>query len=181
MPPPMGMPMGIPVMSPHAGLLKRFLALVIDSILLFIVQFGLIFAFGFTLLDFFEADYSSTDYLAYQASSVAIVIGYFVMMEGVKQQTIGKMALGITVVTEDFQPITMRESLIRNVLRLLYNIPCLGFIIYIIDAIFIEQNDQRIGDKVAHTFVVRKDALENMAAGGMQQQPPMYQPPMYQP
>jgi len=180
-PPPYG---AMPTMIQHAGLLKRFVALIIDGILLFMVQAGVGLVFDVSVMSMGTStspNLASAAYLGYLGLTIVIGLGYFIVLEGKKQQTIGKMAMKIIVVKEDLTPIDMRESLIRNGLRILYQIPCLGLLIYIIDAVLIAQDDQRIGDRVAHTFVIDKDFFEYVSSsGGMPVQPPMMeQPPAY--
>ena len=157
----------------HAGLGKRFIAFLVDWILLFIVQVAL--AIGVFGISIWGASGSMTDYeltameLAYSAVSMGISLGYYIILEAKTQQTLGKMLLGIIVIKEDFTPAGTRESLIRNGLRILYQIPCIGIIIYIVDAVLILDDEQRIGDRVAGTFVVEKEDFERLQAGGMGQ------------
>ena len=76
---------------------------------------------------------------------------YYIILEGQFGQTIGKMAVGIKVVSKSGEPIGYRTSLIRNVLRLVD-----GIFFYLIGAIMVYQSDtnQRLGDRVGHTYVV---------------------------
>ncbi len=73
-------------------------------------------------------------------------------MEATQGATLGKMALGLRVVRVDGAPISWSESVIRNLLRI---VDCLVF--YILGAILIWTSPlkQRLGDKVAHTVVVK--------------------------
>ena len=81
-----------------------------------------------------------------------IYIGYFVLMEGSRGQTIGKMITKIKVVREDGKPIDMNQALIRNLLRIID-----GLFAYLIGAILIWRSDkkQRLGDSIAKTVVVK--------------------------
>ena len=147
----------------HAGLGKRFVAWLIDSVILGIINLFLLFyTFGFSMYSSNPLTSISTNptFIALTIVSIAITLGYFILMEGYFHRTIGKMALGIIVVGEDLQPVGWEGSLIRNGLRILYNIPYLGLIIYIVDALLISQDEQRIGDKAAHTYVIEKDFLD---------------------
>ncbi|MCK4613843.1 MAG: RDD family protein [Thermoplasmata archaeon] len=150
----------------HAGLGKRFVAFLIDWILLSVINIILVFtlfgySFGATGSAMDMAFLTSPKYIASVIASVVIMLGYFIYLEGTRQQTLGKMAMGIVVVGEDLKPIDMRKSLIRNGLRILYQIP---IIVYIIDAILIADSEQRIGDKVAHTFVIDKDYFDYVSS-----------------
>jgi uncharacterized RDD family membrane protein YckC len=67
--------------------------------------------------------------------------------------TLGKLALGMRVVMEDGSPVTLTASLIRNLLRIID-----GLFAYLLGAIFIWTSPakQRLGDRLAKTFVVKK-------------------------
>jgi uncharacterized RDD family membrane protein YckC len=83
---------------------------------------------------------------------LVIYIGYFVLFEGSKGQTIGKMITKIKVVRESGEPIDMNQALTRNLLRVID-----GLFAYLIGAILIWRSDkkQRLGDSVAKTVVVK--------------------------
>lgn len=79
---------------------------------------------------------------------------YFLLLEANwNGQTIGKRALGIAVVKEDGSPIELGDSAVRNLLRYIDGIAyyLVGFIFLVISG-----RNQRIGDMVANTIVVRK-------------------------
>src|SRR5207245_615376 len=84
--------------------------------------------------------------------SLAITLGYFIMMEGQRGATVGKMALGLRVVNMDGTPITMNQSVIRNLLRIVD-----ALFVYLVAAILIWNSPlkQRLGDRVAKTMVIR--------------------------
>ncbi|MDP8217235.1 MAG: RDD family protein [Candidatus Theseobacter exili] len=87
--------------------------------------------------------------------NLAFSVGYFTLMEGkVNGQTIGKMLTGIKVVREDGKPVNLNESFIRNILRLIDALP----FFYLVGAISVwsSSQKQRIGDRVAHTVVIKK-------------------------
>lgn len=85
--------------------------------------------------------------------ALLISFGYYIYLEGNYGQTIGKMALGIVVVTDDGGPIDYREAAIRTVLRIVDALPVLYLIGIIV--IFLTDRNQRVGDLVADTVVVR--------------------------
>lgn len=78
-------------------------------------------------------------------------LAYFVVMEGTSGATLGKRILKIRVVKVDGSALTMRESLIRNILRIID-----GIFVYLVGAILIwtSPNKQRLGDRLAGTIVV---------------------------
>ncbi|GHO83682.1 RDD family protein [Dictyobacter formicarum] len=103
----------------YAGVGIRFLAVLIDAIILGIV--GSII----TML------------LSRQAAIAGILEAlifflYFIIMEATSGATLGKKALGLRVVREDGAPISWTESIIRNLLRIID-----GLFAYLVGAIFI--------------------------------------------
>ena len=83
-----------------------------------------------------------------------VAFAYYILMEGYLGQTLGKMLLGIKVVREgtDGTP-GLKAAAIRTVLRIVD-----GFFFYIVAfiAVLASQKNQRLGDMVAHTLVVRR-------------------------
>ncbi len=81
---------------------------------------------------------------------------YYTLLLGRYGQTVGKMAVRIKVVREaDFSPITYGAAFIRSILLYIDVIPYV--IPYLLGAILIWTSDkkQRLGDRVAHTIVVK--------------------------
>ena len=152
----------------HAGLIRRGIAFIIDGMIVGSVSFIMMMFWGYPNVNSISSMATSLnrDHLIMIGLSVVITLGYFILMEGYFHRTIGKMALGIIVVGEDLRPIGWSQSAIRNGLRILYQIPVLGILIYLVDAILISMNDQRIGDKIAHTYVIKKDYFDNITRAG---------------
>ena len=86
-------------------------------------------------------------------AGLIISFGYYIYLEGSYGQTIGKMALGIVVVTESGNPIDYKPATIRTVLRIIDVLPFLYLVGIIV--VLITDRKQRIGDIVADTVVVR--------------------------
>lgn len=84
---------------------------------------------------------------------LVITFGYYIYLEGTYGQTIGKMALGIVVVTEDGGSIDYGPATIRTVLRIIDALPFLYLLGIII--VFVTDRNQRLGDIAADTVVVR--------------------------
>ena len=84
-----------------------------------------------------------------------IIFVYFFLLEGAYGQTVGKMAVKIKVLREDGSKIDYADAAARNILRPIDAIPY--FIPYLLGAILIWSSDkrQRLGDRVAHTIVVK--------------------------
>ncbi|WP_227375280.1 RDD family protein [Haladaptatus halobius] len=80
------------------------------------------------------------------------MFGYFIVLEGLFGQTLGKRLLGIVVVKRSGDPCTMGASLVRNLLRFVD-----GILSYAVALVVMLVNDdrQRIGDMAANTVVVR--------------------------
>jgi uncharacterized RDD family membrane protein YckC len=84
---------------------------------------------------------------------LALGLGYYVLCEAATGATLGKHMVGIQVIGEDGEDLTFGASLVRNLLRL---VDCLFF--YLVGGIFAltSPHGQRLGDRAAHTFVVRR-------------------------
>ena len=87
--------------------------------------------------------------------SVLIFFVYYFVLEGAYGQTVGKMVVKIKVLREDGSKIGYADAAVRNILRPIDLIPYV--IPYLLGAILIWSSDkrQRLGDRVAHTIVVK--------------------------
>lgn len=85
-------------------------------------------------------------------AALIVALGYFAIMEGRFGQTLGKMALGIRVVREDGGTIGTREAILRTLLRIVDGIGTY-FVAFVVA--LISDKNQRLGDMVAKTLVVR--------------------------
>jgi uncharacterized RDD family membrane protein YckC len=84
----------------------------------------------------------------------AIVVLYYILLEGYLGQTVGKMLLGIKVVREDDGEVPgLAGATIRTLLRIVDGIS--GYLVAFI-TVLISGKNQRFGDMAAHTLVVRK-------------------------
>jgi uncharacterized RDD family membrane protein YckC len=90
---------------------------------------------------------------AFIVVAVSAPIAYFTICEARWGQTLGKRAMRIRIVTVEGAPIGWRESLIRNVVRLIDLLPT-GYLLGGIVAIWSPQS-RRIGDYAAGTLAVR--------------------------
>ena len=85
--------------------------------------------------------------------------GYFIFFEWFWDgQTPGKRLLKLRVIRDDGRPITLWESIARNLLRLFDSVPGFFVPVYSVGliAIFLSDRDQRIGDIFAGTVVIRE-------------------------
>ena len=117
----------------------RIAAGLVDLIIMMIIIYPLMFIAGQSM--------------GLQLAFSFIGILYFIVMEALKGQTVGKMVLGIKVVKKDGTPISWGESVIRNLLRI---VDGLFFYLVGIICIAVTPNKQRVGDMAASTLVVKK-------------------------
>ena len=84
----------------------------------------------------------------------AIVVLYYILLEGYLGQTVGKMLLGIKVVREDDGEVPgLAGATIRTLLRIVDGIS--SYLVAFV-TVLISGKNQRFGDMAAHTLVVRK-------------------------
>jgi uncharacterized RDD family membrane protein YckC len=89
-----------------------------------------------------------------------IFSSYFAFFEWMwSGQTPGKRWLKLRVIREDGRPITFWEACVRNLLRTFDMMPAPFYSIGLI-SVFINGRDQRVGDMVAGTVVVREREAE---------------------
>ncbi len=145
----------------------RFLALLLDNILFFLVFILITLVKGPTLGGCHSASYMGVNITVNTVEKFYGLCGldallffiaflaYFVIMEGLVGATLGKLALGIRVVTETGEKAGLPKALVRNLLRFVDSLPyCIP---YLLGAILVwadSSGRQRLGDKAAGTFVV---------------------------
>ena len=89
-----------------------------------------------------------------------IFSSYFAFFEWIwNGQTPGKRLLKLRVIREDGRPITFWEAAVRNLLRTLDMMPAPFYSIGLI-SVFLSLSDQRVGDMVAGTVVIREREAE---------------------
>lgn len=89
-----------------------------------------------------------------------IVSSYFAFFEWIwNGQTPGKRLLKLRVIREDGRPVTFWEAAVRNLLRSFDMMPAPFYSIGLI-SVFMSLSDQRVGDMVAGTVVVREREAE---------------------
>ena len=140
----------------NAGMALRFVAVLLDSILVFFplgVVLGLMTGGGYV-----ERGPGYTNAGVDIGGDmtlviILLVISYYVFAEGLTGMTLGKRMVGIRVVDEDGDHVGFGAAVVRNLLRLVD-----GFLFYLVGALFAfsSPKGQRIGDRAAHTLVVRR-------------------------
>ena len=131
---------------------RRVLATLVDGVLLGILFALMSMLFGSTSAQGGQASASlnGLPFLIY----LVLVFAYYTLMEGYLGQTVGKMLLGIKVVREDAGEVPgLGGAAIRTALRIID-----GLFLYLVAfiAVLASGKNQRLGDMVAHTLVVRK-------------------------
>ena len=132
---------------------RRVLAIIVDGLVLGIVFWVLSMLFGETS----TAGGTASASLGTLGTLILLLIsfGYYALLEGYLGQTLGKMLLGIKVIREDNGEIPgFGPAAIRTVMRIIDVLPfayLVGFI-----AVLISGKNQRLGDMLANTLVVRK-------------------------
>ena len=84
---------------------------------------------------------------------LVIIFAYYILLEGWFGTTAGKWLFGLKVTTTGGLPVTMRQSLVRNLARMIDGLPFLNLLGII--SIAKSPVKQRIGDKIAKTCVIR--------------------------
>ena len=145
-----------------AGVGSRFLAALIDALVLAVVLAALVIV---TLI----AGQSLTGTMAYVAAGVGVLIinvvllGYFVFFEILwNGQSPGKRAMGLRVVKTSGYPITPATALIRNVVRLVDWLP--AFYAVGVITMIANRHARRLGDLVAGTMVIKEKRYASLSS-----------------
>lgn len=124
---------------------RRVLAYVIDSVLIGLVAFLVVLP-GTALGDIVS--------LLLALVSVGITLIYAFVLEGVYGYTPGKYLLGLVVVKADGSECTLTASVLRNLLWIVDALPTVNLVA--MGSILITDRNQRVGDLVADTVVVKQ-------------------------
>jgi uncharacterized RDD family membrane protein YckC len=134
----------------YAGVWIRGFAQALDYIFLSLFFFPVTYIVKGTWLMFPE-DHLWIIFDPLCAIFLIVIFAYFIFSEGLTGVTIGKLILGLKVLNISGDKITLHQSVIRNLGRLLDGLPMLN----ILGIISIARSPikQRIGDKLAKTTV----------------------------
>ncbi len=158
-----------------AGIASRLLAATIDTVvqgvLLVGVVIGVVFAQG-AGFSFFGLDVALAYLLVF-----LVIFGYPAAMETLwRGRTLGKAALGLRVVTVEGGPVRFRHAAIRSIMQLVDKIfpvaPALPGTL----AVLASQRNQRLGDMVAGTLVLRERSAAGRASAFSFAVPPALEP-----
>ena len=148
---------------PIAGIGSRFLAIAIDTLLQ--AGIGLLLLIIVTTLGrtgtLFGLRQRSVWLVALLGALIfLLVFGYFAFFEVLwNGQTPGKRWLKLRVIREDGRPISFFEAMVRNLLREFDIMPFPFYSVGLV-SVFATDRDQRVGDLVAGTVVVREREAE---------------------
>src|SRR6478672_3604751 len=157
-------PERVPLHFALASIGNRFLACAIDHglqlLTIAIVGIALIIVASYSSLEGWLTSAPKWVYAVMIVLLFVIFDGYFAVFEWLwSGQTPGKRWLKLRVIREDGRPISFFEAVVRNLLRVVdFLVPpfySIGLI-----SVFATERDQRVGDLVAGTVVVREREAE---------------------
>jgi uncharacterized RDD family membrane protein YckC len=140
----------------NAGLALRFVAVLLDAVIVFFplsLLVGLLTGGGYAERGPGYAN-AGINVGGGKVFLLLLTLGvaYYIVCEAATGATLGKRMVGIRVVDEDGDRVTLGAAVIRNLLRL---VDALFF--YLVGFLFAltSSRGQRLGDRAAHTIVVR--------------------------
>jgi uncharacterized RDD family membrane protein YckC len=140
----------------YAGIPLRFVAVLLDGFIVFFpagIIFGLLSGGGYTQTGNGYAkagiNIEGKAFLVF----LFLWFTYYVVCEAGTGATLGKRIVGIQVICDDGEDLTLGAAVVRNLLRLID-----GLFFYLVGTIFAltSAKGQRLGDRAAHTLVVRR-------------------------
>jgi len=146
---------------PLAGIGSRFIAILVDSLILGATFILLIFLAAFILpaLNLLGRKSASWGLGIFFLIIFLVFWGYFALFEAFNSgRTPGKRAAKIRVIHQSGRGVNFAEALARNLVRIIDYMP--GFYGVGIAAMFMSRRSQRLGDMVAGTLVVREREVE---------------------
>lgn len=161
-----------------AGLGSRFLAALVDSSLILLLETGVTGLVG--LLNNLINLTPLGDWLiaVYLLAAFVVLWGYYILFETVwNGQTPGKRWLKLRVIRIDGLPISLSEALVRNLVRLVDFLPFLYAVGVV--AMFLNAQARRLGDIAAGTLVVYDQSattLEGLRTAAHLAPPPGWEP-----
>jgi uncharacterized RDD family membrane protein YckC len=150
-----------------AGIGSRFLAAIIDTLLLGCAEIIIILIVGLTSTAIGLRAAGSLLAALGGLLAFAILWGYYIVFELLwNGQSPGKRVIGLRVVREGGRPITFVGSAIRNLIRIVDFLPALYGIGVVV--MFVDRRSRRLGDLAAGTLVVKERrgvTLASLTAG----------------
>lgn len=156
-------PERVPLHFALASIGNRFLACALDHSIQMLVMLVIALLFAW-LGNAARLYYSLTSAPKWVLAVLIVAVsavwsGYFAVFEWAwRGQTPGKRWLKLRVIREDGRPISFWEAAARNTVRVFDMMPWVGIPFYSIGlvSVFVSSRDQRVGDFVAGTVVVRE-------------------------
>ena len=144
-----------------AGIGSRFLASLLDTTIVVFLQVVILIVLAVILRSVdgstFADQISAWVYAIFGLVAAIFYWGYYIFFEMLwNGQSPGKRWVGLRVIRADGTPITLSESLIRNLARLVDFLPA-AYGIGIV-TMFIDKQSRRLGDLAAGTLVVQDRA-----------------------
>lgn len=157
-------PERVPLHFALASIGNRFLACAIDHTIQILILLLMIIAFTIVgnYSRFGERLTNAPKWVLAMTIIIVFLIlsGYFAFFEWLwSGQTPGKRWMKLRVIREDGRPVTFWEASVRNLLRSFDMMPAPFYSIGLI-SVFASARDQRVGDMVAGTVVVREREAE---------------------
>lgn len=140
----------------YVGVGWRAVAVIVDAVVFLVIGYLVALATGSVTATGFELR-GGPAFLTF-----LLWFGYAIAMEATLGATMGKLLLGLRVVTVDGAPVGWQKAIVRNALRLVD-----GLLVYLVAAILVWRSPlrQRLGDRVAGTVVVRAGGAPAASAG----------------
>ncbi len=150
-----------PVNVKYAGFWVRFVAIMVDTLIIAIPIGVIQFILGLILMKSAVSSTQASGVLSYLVS-LLFTWTYFSLMTHYYGATLGKMLVGITVKSDNFEKLSFSKVLLRETVGKFVSqiILCIGFII----AGFTEKK-QGLHDMFVHSVVVYKDPSKPHTAG----------------
>jgi uncharacterized RDD family membrane protein YckC len=146
---------------PVAGIGFRSIAYLLDATLLFLFWISAYFLFSLLRVDFigtFLGFSSLVKTLALLGGFATQWIYWTACETAGRGQTPGKRALGIRVVSDDGSAVTVLQSAVRNLCRIVDFLPfCYGVGLL---AMLVSRENRRLGDLLAGTLLIREERIE---------------------
>ncbi len=136
-----------------AGIGSRFMAALVDTLVIVVLE-GLAYLLIFLIL-LRDLAGAWPSWLIGIVGFIAfsLLYGYYIFFELVwNGQSLGKRWVGLRVIKSDGMPITLAESLVRNLVRIIDFLPLLYGVGVVV--MFIDSQSRRLGDLAAGTLVV---------------------------
>jgi uncharacterized RDD family membrane protein YckC len=148
-----------------AGIGSRFLASLLDTVLVVLLQVVILIVVTLIIravdATAFSEQISTWVYAVFGMVAAIFYWGYYIFFEMLwNGQSPGKRWVGLRVIRGDGTPITLSESLIRNLARLVDFLPA-AYGIGVV-TMFIDKQSRRLGDLAAGTLVVQDRAQITM-------------------